>query len=180
MVAIELTIELDSCEESDVRCEALAETGAAVVSKPVEIKVAFPLPVVSVVCGRMSLVIAEVAGAVPATPGRVMPEAMLAVVPKLAVFNAELYEDNDIPDKLWTSDIPEVVVTAVPIAAERDTPGEIVVEVVEVVDDTVLSADGSDEVVGRVDSTIDNMPVDPIVSRDAEVERTELAVPGPE
>lgn len=178
LVDIELTIELDSYAESEVRCEALAETGAAVVSEPEEIRVAFPLPFASVVCAKISLVVAEVVGAVPATPGRVMPEAILAVVIEPAVFNAELYEDNDAPDKLCTSDVPEeVVVAAVPIATERDTPGGTVVEVV---DDIVLSADESDEVAGRIDSAIDDMPVKPVVSKDAELGRAEIAVPGPE
>lgn len=178
LVDIELTMELDPYAGSEVRCEALAETGAAVVSEPEGIRVAFPLPVVSVVCGRISLVVAEVVGAVPATPGRVMPEALLTVVTELAVFNAELYEDNDAPDRPCTSDDPEeVVVAAVPIAIERATPGGTVVEVV---DDIVLSADESDEVVGRIDSAVDDMPVKLIVSRDAELGRTEIAVPRPE
>jgi hypothetical protein len=86
---IELTMELDSYAEREVKSETLAGTGAAVVSEPEEVRVAFTLPVESVVCDRMSVVIAEVAGAVPATPSKVMPEAMLPIVAELAVFSAE-------------------------------------------------------------------------------------------
>lgn len=145
---IELTMDLDSYAERECRFETLAGTGAAVVSEPEEVRVVFTLPVVSVVCDRMSVVIAEVAGAVPATPGKVMPEVMLPIVTGLAVFTAELYEESDASDKLRISDVPEDVMAAVPTAAERETPGGTVVALV---DDVVLSVDESDEVGARVD-----------------------------
>lgn len=175
---IELTMKLDPYAEREFRSETLAGKGAAVVSEPEEVRVELALPVVSVVCDRMLVVVAEVAGAVPATPGKVMPEVMLPIVAGLAVFTAELYEESDASDKLRTSDVPEEdVVTAVPIAAERDTPGGAVGALV---DDVVLSVDEADEVGARVESTIDDTPVKPIVSKDAEVEDAEFAVPGPE
>lgn len=171
---IELTREFDSYAERDGRSEAMAETGTAVVSEPETIRVALTLPVVSVVSDEMSVVIAELVGAVPATPGKVMPETILATVAGLAVFSAESYEESDAPDKPWISDVPEeAVVAAVPIAGERDTPGGAVVAIV---DDVVSPADEPEDVEVRVDSATDDMPVEPIVSRDAEVEDAEFAV----
>jgi hypothetical protein len=192
LAGTELTMRLDSYAESEARPEAIPDTGAAVVSEPEEVKVAFPSPSELVVCDRMPVVCdrmpvvcdrmpvetAEVAGAVPATPGKVIPEAILVGIAEATVLSAEAYEAKDAPDKVWSSEVPEGVVAAVPTAPDRDIPNS---SVVVAADDIVFSADES-EVVGvdvNVDSRADCMPVDVVVSEGVPVETARVAVPGP-
>jgi hypothetical protein len=185
LAGTELTMKLDSYAESEAKPEAIPDTGAAVVSEPEEVKVAFPSPSELVVCDRMPVVcermpveMAEVAGAVPATPGRVIPEAMLVGIAEATVLSAEAYEAKDAPDKVCSSEVPEGVVAAVPIAPDRDIPNS---SVVVAADDIVFSADES-EVVGvdvNVDSRADCMPVDVVVSEGVPVGTAKVAVPGP-
>jgi hypothetical protein len=199
LAGTELTMKLDSYADSEARPEAVPDTGAAVVSEPEEVKVASPSPSelvgcdrmpvvcdrmpvvcdrVPVVCDRMPVETAEVAGAVPATPGKVIPEAILVGIAEATVLSAEAYEAKDAPDKVWSSEVPEGVVAAVPTAPDRDIPNS---SVVVAADDIVFSADES-EVVGvdvNVDSRADCMPVDVVVSKGVPVETAKVAVPGP-
>lgn len=92
LAGTELPMKLDSYAESEARFEAIPDTGAAVVSVPEEVRVAFPSPSPSVVCDRMSMEMAEVADAVPATPDKVMPEAMVVGIAEATVLSTEVYE----------------------------------------------------------------------------------------
>lgn len=174
----ELTMALDSYAESEARSEAMADPRAAIVGEPEVVRVELPSPSVSVVWDRMSVGVAEEAGAVPATPGKVIPETMLVGIAETSVLSAEAYEDNDASGELWSTEVPEGVVSApVPIAPDRDIPND---SVVAAVDEIVFSAEGSDEEGTGVESAADCMPVDTVVSGDVMVERAESAVPGPE
>lgn len=171
----ELIMRLDSYAESEARSEATADPSAAVVSEPEEIRVEFPSPSVLVVCDRMSVGVAEVAGAVPATPGKVIPEAMLVGIAEVAVFSTEAYDDNNVSSELWSTEVSEgVVIAPVPIAPDRDIPSD---SVVAGADEIVFWADESNE---GVESAADCMPVDTVVSGDVFVDTAESAVPGPE
>jgi hypothetical protein len=143
LAGTELTMKLGSYAESEAAIsEAIADTGAAVVCEPEEIKVAFPSPSELVICDRMPVEMAEVAGADPATPGMVIPEAILVEIAEASVLRAEAYEAEDASDKLWSSEVPEGdVVAAVPMAPARDIPNDSVVVAAE---EIVLSADESD------------------------------------
>jgi len=174
----ELTMRLDSYAESEARFEVTADSGTAVVSKPEEVRVEFPSSDVVVVCGRMSVEVAEEAGAVPATPGKVIPEAMLVGMAEATVLSTEAYEaKDDGSGKLWSTEVSEgVVVAPVPIAPDRDIPNDSVIAAAE---EIVFSADESSEVGVGVELAVDCMPVDTVMSGDV-VERAESAVPGPE
>jgi hypothetical protein len=144
LAGTELTMKLGSYAESEaVISETIADTGAAVVSEPEEIKVAFPSPSTLVICNRVPVEMAEVAGAVPATPVKVIPEAILVGMAEASVLRAEAYEAGDASDKLWSSEVPEGdVVAAVPMAPDRDIPSASVVVAAEL---TLLSREDPDE-----------------------------------
>jgi hypothetical protein len=136
-------MKLGSYEESEAAIsEAMTDTGAAVVSEPEEIKVAFPSPSELVICDRTPVEMAEVVGAVPATPDMVIPEAIVVEMAEASVLRAEAYEADDASDKLWSSEVPDGdVVAAVPTAPAREIPND---SVVAAADEIVLSADESD------------------------------------
>jgi hypothetical protein len=92
LAGTELPMRLASYADSEARFEAIPDTGAAVVSEPEEVSVAFPSPSVLVVCDRLSVEMAEVADAVPATPDKVMPEAMVVGIAEATVLSTEVYE----------------------------------------------------------------------------------------
>jgi hypothetical protein len=142
LAGTELTMKLGSYAESEAAIsETIADTGAAVVCEPEGIKVAFPSPSELVICDRMPVEMAEAVGAVPATPGKVIPEAILVAMAEASVLRAEAYEAEDASDKLWSSEVPEGdVVAAVPMAPARDIPSDSVVAAAE---EIALSADES-------------------------------------
>lgn len=70
----------------------MAETGSTVVSEPDKLKVAFASPSVFVACDEMSEMteeMTEVAGAVPTTPGKDIPEATLDGMAEVTVLTAD-------------------------------------------------------------------------------------------
>lgn len=69
----------------------MAETGSTVVSEPDKLKVAFASPSVFVACDEMSEMteMTEVAGAVPTTPGKDIPEATLDGIDEVTVLTAD-------------------------------------------------------------------------------------------
>lgn len=122
--------------------------------------------------------VAEGTGAVPARPGKVIPEAMLVGIAETTVLSTEAYEDKDASNELWSTEVPEgVVIAPVPMAPDRDIPND---SVVVAADEIVFWVDKSDEVGVGVESAADCMPVDEIISGDVFVEIAESAVPGPE
>lgn len=174
----ELIMRLDSYAESEARSEAIADPSAAVASEPEEVRVEFPSPRVSVVCDKMSVAVAEEAGAVPATPGKLIPEATLVGIAGTTVLSAEAYEAKDASGKLWSVEDPEgMVVAPVPTAPDSDIPNDSEVVAAE---EIMFSVDEAKEAGVGVESATDCVPVGIVVSGDVFVGTAESAVPGPE